>query len=293
MKVAVRQASQRRRAMAAAATVVVVLALAFGAGALSADPASAPNIAVERVSSWLSNMVSSVGGALPLGAAFIAGMASAFNPCGFPLLPAYLSVFLSEDTVSRGVGGRLIRAVTVGTVVTAGFVVLFAIAGSIVAAGSATLVTWMPSIGLGLGVLLVLAGGYAMSGGSVSTALPQRVGARIGIRGSGVVGYFSFGVTYGLASLSCTLPIFLAVVGTSLTGADPITAANALLVYALGMGTVIMTLTIATGLFKSALAARMRRLLPYVAVAGTVALFIAGGYIIYYWLTIGRLLSNI
>ncbi len=45
-----------------------------------------------------------MGEALPLGFAFTAGMATAANPCGFAMLPAYLSLYLGTselDTEAR------------------------------------------------------------------------------------------------------------------------------------------------------------------------------------------------
>ena len=64
--------------------------------------------------------------------AFAAGMASAVNPCGFAMLPAYLGLYLGTNEQSteavhpvRHYG----RAFLVGGSVTAGFVVLFGTAG--------------------------------------------------------------------------------------------------------------------------------------------------------------------
>jgi cytochrome c biogenesis protein CcdA len=58
--------------------------------------------------------------------------------------------------------------------------------------------------------------------------------------------------------------------------------------YALGMGLVMTVLTVGTALFKGAVAAYLKRLLPWVERVSAVLIIAAGGYIIYYWLTIGR-----
>jgi cytochrome c biogenesis protein CcdA len=219
---------------------------------------------------------------------------SAFNPCGFPLLPTYLGLFLAEGSGSNAAPvRRLGRSLTVGGTVTGGFVLLFTAAGLIFVLGTRALVGWLPWLALSLGVVLVLAGGYLVAGGLVHTSLPERLGARIGLGGHGLPAYFLFGLTYGLASLSCTLPIFLAVIGTTLTGATAGSSLGALVLYGLGMGLVITTLTVAMAVFQSALAARLRRLLRYVGTIGTIALFLAGGYLVYYWLTIGGLINDL
>jgi len=289
-----RHGAPRRRRVVAVVAVLVTLLVAVGGALLTGESVGGLNVAVERASSWFGNTIDGLGSALPLGFAFAAGTVSAFNPCGFPLLPTYLGLFLAEGSGSdAGPARRLGRSLAVGGTVTAGFVLLFTAAGLLFVLGTQALVGWLPWLALGLGVALVLAGGYVLGGGLMHTSLPERLGARIGIGGRGLPAYFLFGLTYGLASLSCTLPIFLAVIGTTLTGATAGSSLGALVLYGIGMGLVITTLTVAMALFQAALAARLRRLLRYVGTIGTVVLFLAGGYLVYYWLTVGGLLSHL
>jgi cytochrome c biogenesis protein CcdA len=105
-----------------------------------------------------------------------------------------------------------------------------------------------------------------------------------------VRGYFLFGVAYDTASLSCTLPIFLIVVGTSLAVSDILTTLGQFLLYALGMGMVIMALTIGIALFKGAMVRGLRRALPYIQPVGSLLMILAGSYIVFYWLTLGELM---
>ena len=69
-------------------------------------------------------------GNLNVGYSFILGVFAALNPCGFAMLPAYLSVFTSSD---RGgdARSRLRRALTVSAV-DAGFVAVFALIGLLI-----------------------------------------------------------------------------------------------------------------------------------------------------------------
>lgn len=279
------------------AGIVIVATLAVAVvGALVTSGVGWLNILVDRVAGESGGFA---GGLLPLGLAFGAGMASAFNPCGFPLLPTYLGLFLSEDDPDAppGSGGRvatrLARSVAVGSTVTVGMVLLFTTAGLTIGLGERAVVEWLPWIALGLGVALVFAGGYRLAGGTLYTALPERLSAGIGAGDRGAKGYFLFGLAYGLASLSCTLPIFLAVVGASVTTSTIWSSLGALTLYGLGMGFVIIVLTVAAGMFRAALAVRMRRIVRYIDVIGTIALLVAGAYIVYYWLTFGGLLSRI
>jgi hypothetical protein len=100
--------------------------------------------------------------------------------------------------------------------------------------------------------------------------------------GSGLRGDFFFGIGYGVASLSCTLPLFLTVTGTAITGGI-IASAFSFAAYALGMGTVLTALAVGAVLSRSGLAAVMGRLLPYVNRASGALLLLAGLYVVYYW----------
>jgi cytochrome c biogenesis protein CcdA len=172
------------------------------------------------------------------------------------------------------------------------FVLLFAAVGLPIALGASVIVDWLPYIALSLGVVLVVVGGYRIAGGSFYSAMPERLGARMAFGKRGTRSYFMFGLAYGLASLSCTLPIFLPVVGLSVTTGAGLGSLGSLALYGLGMGTVIIVLTVTTAVFKTAVATRLRRVLPYIDKVGTVALFAAGAYLVYYWLTIGGLLAG-
>jgi cytochrome c biogenesis protein CcdA len=268
----------------------------FGAF-LTTDPASGVNTAVEGLSSGSSGLVGELANLLPLGFAFAAGMVSAVNPCGFVLLPAYVGVFLGEgDGQSVGTGGRVRRGLVVGGTLTVGFVLLFAVIGLLIGSVARVLVDALPWLGLGVGVALVVAGGYRLAGGALYSALPERLSGRLtgGLSGSdppGLRSYFVFGLAYGVASLSCTLPIFLAVLGGSLATADLGPAFGRLVLYGLGMGSLILGVTLVAALFKAAALRRLRGTMRYVEPVGTLLLFLAGSYVVYYWLTIGGLLT--
>ena len=225
--------------------------------------------------------------------AFTAGMVATVNPCGFAMLPAYVSYYLATGEGNPSPGGtlpRLPRALLVGGTLTAGFLALFALAGTLISLGAYALVTAMPWIGLLIGVGLVLLGGWLLLGRHLALpGLPQlRVGRERNLRN-----ILLFGAAYGLASLSCTLPIFLVVVGGSFTRQGIVGGLAQFLAYGLGMGAVLMALTLSLALFEGVLVGYLRRLVPYVERAGAVLLLGAGAYIVYYWLTVGQLLRTI
>lgn len=70
---------------------------------------------------------------------------------------------------------------------------------------------------------------------------------------------FVFGVSYAVASLSCTLPIFLVVIAGAIPRAGLISGVLLFLVYGLGMSLVLVVLTLALALGKQGLVRSMRR----------------------------------
>ncbi len=128
-----------------------------------------------------------------------------------------------------------------------------------------------------------------VGGGKLYTGLAARAADRMGNPNQvSTKGYFLFGLSYGTASLSCTLPIFISVVGIGVAGFSATTVVGNFFLYALGMGSVIMGLTLGMAIFKGAMVQLMRKALPFIQPLASGFMVIAGMYIVFYWLTIGR-----
>lgn len=79
--------------------------------------------------------VANVAGLLPVGFAFAAGMVASVNPCGFFILPAYISYHLSAEEQGfyrQSSLRRLSKGLLLGAVTTLGFLVVFAVSGGII-----------------------------------------------------------------------------------------------------------------------------------------------------------------
>jgi cytochrome c biogenesis protein CcdA len=233
---------------------------------------------------------------LPVGYAFGAGMVSTVNPCGFAMLPAYLALYLgtgTEDFYRRPALARGGRALWISAVMTVGFVLLVGAIGTVVAVGGRLIITAMPWMGLLVGAALLGIGLWMLTGRSLSARVFHRLAQRIGDpRDVSARGFFLYGIAFGAASLSCTLPIFLTVVGSAFAAEGAGAGLARFISYALGMGAVVLVLTVTAALVKEALLLRhVRRLMPYVHPVSAWLLVLAGGYIVYYWLVPGGLLA--
>ena len=274
----------------------VALATAFiGAIIIGSDSGiDDVNLFVERLSGdsggWLGGLV----GASAL-FALAAGMASAVNPCGFAMLPAYLGMYLGDEAGGQAQEVQPVkhfgRAILVGLTVTAGFVLLFGLVGVVIGLGASFIGDLLQWLGLIIGIGLALVGAWMVGGGKLYTGVAARAASHMGNPAQvSMKGYFIFGISYGTASLSCTLPIFLAVVGISVAGRGAASVSGDFVLFALGMGLVIMALTLGMAFFKTAMVRALRKVLPYIQPLGSWLMVIAGTYIVFYWLTIGGLL---
>ena len=258
------------------------------------------------------------------GFAYGAGMVATVNPCGFAMLPAYLGLYLgaADSAESRAnaaaqdrsafrlqsnnpglwlrinqtltplwqakTSRRLRQAVIVGMLVTFGMLLLFSAAGVILAVSLSTARSVIPWLGLVIGIVLTLVGAWVLFGGKLSIGAFSRAAAHMGdARQTNLRSYFLFGLSYGTASLSCALPIFIAVVGFgSITSFS--TALGQFVLYGFGMGSVILVLTIGMAVFRTAMVGALRKSLPYIQPVSAAIMILAGAYIVFYWLTLGR-----
>jgi len=250
---------------------------------------------VLNASSDSSNRLGTLGDYLPFGFAFAAGMVSTVNPCGFMMLPAYLGLYVGTGQTGEKppLHRRLMKGISVSAAMSLGFLVLFGTAGVIISAGAQSVVEIFEWLGLIVGIALVMGAAYIMSGGKLYTSFATQTAARIGDpRDSTMKGYFLFGLSYATASLSCTLPIFIALISASLATGTFVDAAGQFIVYALGMAFLITVLTLSLALAQNQVSSVLRKVLPHTNAISSVLLLLAGAYIVFYWLTEGGLADS-
>jgi len=216
----------------------------------------------------------------PLAYAFGVGMVATFNPCGFAMLPAYLSYFLGlEGAEHKDQRASVLRALAVGASVTLGFLVVFGLIGVVLKGSLDTVQERLPWVTLLLGVGLVVLGIWFLLGRTVTLPIPKQARAR---EGRELWSTFLFGVSYALVSLSCTIPTFLIAVTATFEEENFVSGLAVFIAYGLGMGLVLMVLTMAIALAEQGLVRNMRRVLPYVHRASGALLALAGLYVAYY-----------
>lgn len=241
-------------------------------------------VAMVRIQPNVESAVASVGSTVPLVFSFLAGVVASVNPCGFMMLPTYVAYHLGsneEGYYDRSVLSRSGRGLVLGLAATVGFMVVAAVVGLVVAAGGQWLVSTFQYLGVALGAVMVGIGVWLLAGrGTLTLLAASRV--QVSPRRN-LCNVVLFGGAYSISSLSCTLPIFLALVGFSLANATFVSSFGKFIVYALGMGAVLVTVTIGASLFHGAIATRLHKAIPAIKNASTLFLLGAGVWLFRYW----------
>jgi cytochrome c-type biogenesis protein len=283
-----------------AAIALIVAGIALIAGLIVGPRANGFIGGALNYSSGSVGLVSDIGSFLPLGFAFAAGMVATVNPCGFVMLPAFLTMYLTDQqgdaepgSSARVMSRSILKALYVSAALGTGFVLLFGGVGLAISSGARSFITIFPWIGFFLGFIMAGLGVYLFAGGKLYNNRAQSAASKIGTASdTSVKGYFLFGISYAIASLSCTLPIFLGLISSSLATGGVIEATGQFLAYALGMTFIVTVLTFGIAVFKGAMVNQVRRIMPYVQPISAGVLILVGGYLIFYWLTEGEVSRN-
>jgi len=219
--------------------------------------------------------------------ALLLGAVAAFNPCGFALLPAYITAIVtgSSDTgMTRAQALR--RGVIFGLAMTAGFVAVFTgfglLFGAVNVALQGSVLPYLPYVTVTLGVVLI--------GFGIAMALGHEVP---GLRVKPMTGrapkadawsQVLYGVSFALASLSCTIAPFFAVVTQSLDASGPVGAIAPFVIYGAGMGTSVLIISLAAALAGSAVGRALRERTGLILRIGGVIMVLAGAWVIIYGL---------
>jgi cytochrome c-type biogenesis protein len=215
-----------------------------------------------------------------LGFAVAAGSVAAVNPCGFAMLPAYLTlVVVGDDGERRSRASAVARAQGATLAMAVGFLVVFGTFGLVVAPLAASAQRYLPGITVVIGVLLIGLGAWMLTGREVTVLLPKpRQGAPTARLGS----MFGYGLAYAFTSLSCTIGPFLAVTSATFRSGSILGGVVAYLAYGAGMALVVGVLATTVALAGQTVTTRARRLLPHINRIGGGLLVLVGSYVGYY-----------
>ena len=207
---------------------------------------------------------------------FSTGALALFSPCSFPMLPGYVLYYVGSK-------GSPKRALYAGAACTLGVLAVFTAIGLAASALRLLAPQHVPLLGLVAGIIVISMG----VGMTVELKLPALFTIASAPRRRGLAGAFLYGVAYGLASSGCSIPIFLSIVLYAIAAGGPLGplhGAIAFLVYALGMGTSLIAITVLAAKAKELALKRAAGAIPRLQRASGALLIAIGAYLIYYHL---------
>jgi cytochrome c biogenesis protein CcdA len=211
--------------------------------------------------------------------AFSLGLVAAVNPCGLPMLPAYLALFTGRP--SGPAGARIARSLLSGAGVSMGFVAVFGVLGTLVESGVQLVAGWLPWVMIAVALAMTVAGVLTLAGRGPSLHLPTpRV--RPGRSALAMIGY---GAAYAIGSLSCSLPVFLAAVGSSFTRRGAWAGLSTYLAYAAGMGLFVTAVAVLTTTAGATALRHVRAASRWLPTVSGVVLIASGAYLALTWVT--------
>jgi len=212
--------------------------------------------------------------------AFATGMVALINPCGFALLPAYLGMFLGNKDEKQSRIVSLNRAQGVGLALTLGILVVFLAVGIVFGGVQSWFASYLPYFNIVLGIALVVLGIAMLFGYELKLKVPKlNKGGKSGSFSS----MFLFGVSYAIASLSCTIGLFISAAGLSSASSSTFgESLGGFISYGLGMGLLATVLTLLMALGKRGLVNKFRSVLPKINFISAILLLLVGPYMVGY-----------
>lgn len=215
--------------------------------------------------------------------AFYMGIAAVFNPCGIAMLPA------SFAWIGGTVGGtptvltRLGRGAQAGIFMALGFTLVMAVLALVMHGLGAALSPVLHAVMLGLSGVLIL-GGATVAVGLFHFPIDRwiRVNRIAAATHTGWTLIIA-GIVYGVAALSCTLPLILAAMAPAINGGWA-TVLRVVTSFGLGTAVVLVGLGLVTLFARDGLLRVIRAVGPWLNPGLGLIIVGAGAYLGYYWL---------
>ena len=219
--------------------------------------------------------------------AIAAGFVTFISPCGIAMLPAYASYCIGREESEKDVKKDFFNGLKNGLYVSLGLISIFMIIGAIIIYIGNFIKIYIPIFTLIVGLVLIIIGFFMLFNKNFSFALPLHLQLKKKINNK-FLRFYTFGIGYGLAVMSCTLPVFLAIIISALSAGSVIDGVIVFLLYSIAASVGIVGISIITAMSKVTIMKKFSRIFPYVRTITAVVIIIAGSYIIYYQIAINR-----
>ena len=210
---------------------------------------------------------------------FAAGVFATFNPCGFAMLPAYMTMLISSQRESESLPKLIGKALQFAALMAVGIITTFALFAVVIFPISTSIQAYLPIATITIGLLLIGVGVATLSGKSPYL---KKLWSPNTAPSARLKSLYLYGVTFALGSVSCTIGPLLAATSKALE----LTFFESLriyLVYALGISVTIAILAL-IALFSQATLGKIRNSMKVIERISSAFLIIVGLYLIIFGL---------
>lgn len=222
--------------------------------------------------------------------AVVAGVASFFSPCAFPLLPSYFSFYHQAQEGAKGSSARLGVAASLGVIT---FDLLLGLGIAFVGAGLAkglSISGALPNVGVQyfrgmVGLVLLALGLGQLLGWNLRPRIadafsyrtrPEREGKR-----SPAKNMYLYGLGYNAAGMGCTGPILAGLIVLAISTGGFSSAMIAFLIFSLTMGVLMLVVSALMAASREGLIHSMKAAGPKIKQASAYLLILVGLFNVY------------
>lgn len=210
--------------------------------------------------------------------AFSAGFVSFLNPCGFIVLPAYISHLFTRELKRRRPLTNLLLGLEAGGVASLGVVALFAIIGAAIVGVSRAIAQYFPWVNVALGLILIAIGLALLAG--LKIGFVSRLHAVVPKGRRRLLGFFQYGLVYAAGSFGCTLPVFISVVVAALTSGSFVDGLYVFLAYSVGMSVPMITVSTAVLTAQQPFVNFLHRIMARINAANAAIIMMVGVFLL-------------
>lgn len=204
--------------------------------------------------------------------AFTAGIFSLLSPCGYALLPGYISYHLGSELPVR-------KAILGGLLSLAGLATVFSCIGFVASIANVLLSQLIPLLELAAAIIIVFMGISIL----VKIRIPS-ISMQVKIpKQKGLIGLYVFGIAYGLASVGCSAPIFFSILAYAVAMEGFLSSTITFLVYTIGMGTPLILTSILVAEAKRLTIERVAKATSWLQKFSGIFLILVGIYLLYFY----------
>tara|TARA_B100001741_G_scaffold138472_1_gene114093 strand:+ start:247 stop:801 length:555 start_codon:yes stop_codon:yes gene_type:complete len=180
---------------------------------------------------------------------------------------------------------KISESILISTTVTIGFILIFFLFGLLISSGFYALKNIFSYLGLFISVILLAYGFYMLSGRTVYFSGLNKLANSMGSSDDkNLKFYFYYGISFGLTSLSCSLPVFMSIV---FSFSNTSSIGNLFLDFALfSMGSWISLIIVSISLlFLKVVIEKIKIFFKIYNYLASVILILSGSYLILYWMS--------